>query len=76
MNGEYLKYKIFNLDAPVARETLEMSSGAVVNHGRDRVVCISCHVAHASPYDSMLRWDYDALLTEQKSGCMICHSEK
>ena len=26
MNGEYLKYKIFNLDAPVARETLEVLS--------------------------------------------------
>jgi hypothetical protein len=76
MNGEYLKYKIFNPDAPVARETLEASSGPVVNHGSDNVVCISCHVAHASTYDSMLRWDYDGLLTEQKAGCMICHSEK
>jgi len=73
--GEYQKYKVFDPDAPVARENPIMSS-PVINHGRDKVTCLSCHIAHAGPYDSLLRWDYEGLLTEQKKGCMICHSEK
>ena len=74
--GEYLKYGTYNTDAPVARKTPEKTPGPEVNHGSDTVMCLSCHVAHASPYESMLRWDYDRLMTEGKGGCLICHSGK
>jgi predicted CXXCH cytochrome family protein len=41
------------------------------------VTCLSCHVAHASPNDSELRWDYDDIFTEGKRiGCLICHTNK
>jgi len=77
VNGEYIKYKIYNLDAPVARETVPRVSSDVVIPGKDLVSCLSCHVAHASPYDSQLRWDYDNIFTEgERNGCLICHTGK
>lgn len=76
-NGEYMKYEIYDLDAPVARETVPLVSSDVVTPGKDLVTCLSCHVAHASPYDSELRWDYDSIFTEgERSGCLICHTGK
>jgi predicted CXXCH cytochrome family protein len=74
--GDYLNYTSYNTDAPVARETLPAASGSDINHDRDSVMCLSCHVAHASPYESMLRWDYDKVTTEGRGGCNICHSGK
>jgi hypothetical protein len=73
---DYLKYSTYNTDAPVARNAPEKIPGPEVNHGSDVVICLSCHVAHASPYESMLRWDYDRLMTEGKGGCLICHTGK
>jgi len=76
-SGEYMKYKTYNLDAPVARETVPQTSSDVVTPGKDLVACLSCHVAHASPYDSELRWDYDNIFTEgERGGCLICHTGK
>jgi hypothetical protein len=75
--GEYMHYRIYSLDAPVARETVPRVSSDVVTPGKDLVTCLSCHVAHASPYDSELRWDYDNIFTEgERSGCLICHTGK
>ena len=75
--GEYMKYKIYDLDAPVARETVPQSSSDIISPGKDLLTCLSCHVAHASPYDSELRWDYDNIFTEgERSGCLICHTGK
>jgi hypothetical protein len=76
LKSDYLKYTTYNTDAPVARKTAEKTPGPEMNHGSDIVICLSCHVAHASPYESMLRWDYDRLMTEGKGGCLICHSGK
>lgn len=76
--GEYAAYSIYNLDAPVSRESLPLKPSDVVMGGKDAVTCLSCHVAHSSPYDSALRWDYDNIFTgeEGKSGCLICHTGK
>ncbi|MEJ2154550.1 MAG: cytochrome c3 family protein [Desulfobacteraceae bacterium] len=35
-----------------------------------RVFCLSCHVAHASPFQDALRWDY----AQTPRGCLECHS--
>ncbi len=35
-----------------------------------RVFCLSCHVAHASPFRDALRWDY----SQSSRGCLECHS--
>lgn len=89
--GEYANYnpenpplperanvRIYNTDAPVGRKSPVQISSDEVKLGEDVVLCLSCHVAHSSPYDSILRWDYDAIFTgeEGKGGCLICHTEK
>lgn len=72
---EYMEY---NSNAPVARVSSPEFSGREIVPGADSVICLSCHVAHASPYESMLRWDYDTIVTgeEGKDGCLICHTGK
>ncbi|MEW6067774.1 MAG: hypothetical protein AB1610_05750 [Nitrospirota bacterium] len=90
-NGEYAEYnpevppppdrpdvRIYNPDAPVGREKIPLSSTDEVKIGSDIVTCLSCHVAHSGHYDSILRWDYDAVITgeEGKGGCFICHTGK
>lgn len=89
--GEYAKYnpdislpdggpgiRIYSLDAPVGREKVPKTPSEEVKPGEDQVTCFSCHVAHSSPYDSMLRWDYDNIYAheEGKGGCLICHTGK
>jgi len=77
-SGEYVNYKTYNPDAPVAREIPLKSSSNEVVPGGDTVTCLSCHVAHSSPYESILRWDYDNIETEDagKGACLICHTGK
>lgn len=77
-NGEYAKYRTYNPDAPVARPVLPQSPSNVVTPGKDAVSCLSCHLAHAGPYESLLRWDYDNIFTgeDEKGGCIVCHTGK
>jgi hypothetical protein len=90
-SGEYASYnpdvpppadrpgaRIYNTDAPVGREKVPKLPSDEVIPGEDIVICLSCHVAHSSPYASMLRWDYDAIVAgeEGKGGCFICHTGK
>jgi predicted CXXCH cytochrome family protein len=50
----------------------------------DMVMCLSCHIAHGSPNDYMLRFDYSTMTagayTEAQAtaagGCLACHTEK
>ncbi|MFZ3138944.1 MAG: cytochrome c3 family protein [Thermodesulfovibrionales bacterium] len=89
--GEYANYnpdipppsdrddiRIYSIDAPVGRVKVPASPGEEVRPGEDIVICLSCHVAHSSPYDSVLRWDYDNIYTGEdgKGGCLICHTGK
>ncbi len=90
-NGEYANYnpdtaplpdrpgtRIYNPDAPVGRVKVPASPSDEVRHSEDIVICLSCHVAHSSPYESILRWDYDNIYTGEggKGGCLICHTSK
>jgi hypothetical protein len=70
--------RIYNADVPVGRIKLTQIPSDEVKPGEDVILCLSCHVAHSSPYDSILRWDYDAIFTgeEGKGGCLICHTGK
>ena len=76
--GEYaLMSKAYNPLVPVARPSLATVSNTVAP-GTDMVMCLSCHVAHGSPYDDLLRWDY-ALMEAGSSntgGCFVCHAGK
>ncbi len=43
------------------------------------VTCISCHRAHGSEYNDLLRWDYDNIEAgggQSNTGCFICHTTK
>ncbi len=70
--------RIYSPDAPVGRGDIPESPSDGVTPGEDIVICLSCHVAHSSPYESVLRWDYDAIVAGEviKGGCYICHTGK
>lgn len=69
-------------DTPVARPSSffsdSLASGsATVTAGTDRIMCLSCHRAHASNYYKSMRWDYkNSTLATALSGCNNCHTDK
>jgi hypothetical protein len=68
---------MYSPDAPLARDLIPEAPSEVVTPGTDIVFCLSCHVAHASQNESMLRWNYDAIVSgEAGGGCLICHTDK
>ncbi len=83
-SGEYASMSTsYNPNTPVARPAGFNWAGAVgvatVAAGTDMVMCLSCHVAHGSPYDDMLRWNYDTMEVgggSNTSGCFVCHTSK
>lgn len=76
--GEYRNYTKYNQDAPLGRAKVPGSPGGTVTPGSDAITCLSCHMAHASPHDSILRWDFMSIIAGKsvKGGCMICHTSK
>jgi predicted CXXCH cytochrome family protein len=80
--GEYAGYNgagnPYSVEAPVARTTVPDSIGNTVIPGTDVVMCLSCHMAHASDYPDMLRWDYDTMIAGGggSGGCFTCHTTK
>lgn len=87
--GEYQYYNPdattpgeYSLEAPVARQTIPTtasSSSVSKGSGGDVVMCLSCHRAHASPYEDMLRWDYNSMQagsSTSDTGCFVCHTTK
>lgn len=79
--GEYASYMAYKLDAPVGRLVVPDSPSNVVTPGSDAVICLSCHLAHASDYPNMLRWDYNEMIVGDAgaaagTGCFACHSDK
>ncbi|UCH45129.1 MAG: hypothetical protein JSV11_00020, partial [Nitrospiraceae bacterium] len=74
---EYETYTTYNVVAPVARTSVPSSMSATVTPGTDVVMCLSCHGAHATNYDDMLRWDYKSTtLATAIAGCGVCHTDK
>ncbi|WP_456387047.1 cytochrome c3 family protein [Desulfolithobacter sp.] len=80
--GEYAQYTVYDPGSPVARTgAVPASSSGTVTPGSDAVMCLSCHVAHASNYSSMLRWDYSQMVAgggqaATTAGCFACHTTK
>ena len=71
--------------APVGWATLTANMTInQVNFSDDTIVlCVSCHRAHGTPNDDILRWDYSAMNAGSDSdprnnigGCFICHTTK
>jgi predicted CXXCH cytochrome family protein len=78
-DGELAAYTTYNITAPVARPNVPSQAGSTVTPGTDVVMCLSCHMAHASPYDSLLRFDYTKMVAGRGNGgtgCLVCHSAK
>ncbi len=81
-----LLYTTYDPDVPVARKDANVLIGypgpsGVVTPGEDKVMCLSCHRAYASPHKDVLRWDYDTMEkgttgSAAGTGCFKCHSEK
>ena len=70
--------RVYSPDAPVGRVKVPETPSDEVIPGEDTVLCLSCHVAHSSPYESLLRWDYDEIIASEGEGkgCFICHTGK
>ena len=80
-DGEYADYTAYDPVAPVARPDLTtIGAPQTVVPGTDMVMCLSCHRAHGSPYDDLLRWDYDDMVAggggADGTGCFVCHTAK
>jgi predicted CXXCH cytochrome family protein len=76
---EYAGYTSYDVQAPVARTTLPSAPDPIVYPGTDVVMCLSCHMAHASNFPDMLRWDYDTIIAgggSNSNGCFVCHTTK
>lgn len=83
-SGEYANYTNYDPNVPVARADASVLSGyggpsQTVTPGEDKVMCLSCHRAHGSPYKDMLRWDYTSMIAgggSNSTGCFVCHNTK
>jgi hypothetical protein len=79
---EYAGYTVYDPEVPVARTVIPQTPSGVVNPDGstdDIVMCLSCHTAHASRYESMLRFNYYDMIAGDPSssgGCFVCHTEK
>ncbi len=81
-DGEYSQITTYNLEAPVGRTGAlpDTPSATASASDGDAVTCLSCHLAHASDYPDMLRWDYEngclAGTENAACGCFSCHTAK
>ena len=74
----------YSVIAPVGSSTIGPNPLSTVNaqsaDGTAIVLCISCHRAHGTEYDDLLRWDYSTMTAGQSTtpneGCFICHTTK
>ncbi|MDP2277567.1 MAG: cytochrome c3 family protein, partial [Nitrospirota bacterium] len=81
---EYAAYTVYNITAPVARTAIPNAISGTVVPGTDKVMCLSCHRAHASANFKMMRWDYKnatllsgtPVITDALYGCVVCHTSK
>ena len=65
-----------SLSANMTIDTVTFSDDTIV-------LCVSCHRAHGTPNDDILRWDYNAMQAGTSDdprndigGCFICHTTK
>ena len=74
----------YSLEVPVARGDVPSSSSSSVWIGDASstgaiVMCLSCHRAHGSPENDLLRWTYDDMVAgagPNETGCFSCHTSK
>jgi predicted CXXCH cytochrome family protein len=72
-HGEYGGY-VYRKDVPVGYPDPNNPERSTA-----RVMCMSCHRPHGTPYPDLLRWDYSTIMAqggESNTGCFACHSQK
>jgi len=78
--GDPVNGNTYSVEAPVASADVSAVKSTVLAAADDAIVtCVSCHRAHGSPYDDLLRWDYstmDAHAGASNRGCFVCHTTK
>lgn len=73
--SEFQAFNVYNPDLPMAYKNPT---------GKEQVVdinsilmCLTCHKAHATTYNRIMRFDYKSVIAQgYKSGCSICHTGK
>ncbi|WP_303723023.1 cytochrome c3 family protein [Malonomonas rubra] len=81
--SEYAAYE-YDMQAPVAANltVTVMTTSAVDSDYQQKIVtCVSCHRAHGSPYEDLLRWSYAGMDAGTAgatagTGCFLCHTSK
>ncbi|MEW6500892.1 MAG: cytochrome c3 family protein [Thermodesulfobacteriota bacterium] len=79
---EYVSYNgagnPYSVIAPVATAdtTTTLNTGVFKQSNDAIVMCLSCHRAHGTPYNSILRWNYKAWPAGGYNGCAVCHTTK
>jgi len=74
MYGEYAGYEAYRKDVPVCYPDLQKPERSTA-----RVMCMSCHRPHGTPYHFLLRWDYNTVIAgggNNSTGCFACHTTK
>jgi hypothetical protein len=85
-SGEYTTYNggsgsgnTYSVISPVATSDTSNTLNETVFAVNDDaiVMCLSCHRAHGTPHNGMLRWNYRAWPgTGGYNGCAVCHTAK
>lgn len=81
-NGGSGTANTYSIIAPVGSATVSSVLSSVnitTANGTAIVTCISCHRAHGTPNDDLLRWDYSGISAgggSSNAGCFICHTTK
>ncbi len=72
----------YSVDVPVATTNPATATDATLTGaaaGQAIVMCLSCHRAHGSQYNDILRWDYSTMNAgggASTAGCFYCHTTK
>lgn len=68
----------YSVISPVATSSTDSTLNTTIYTQTDDaiVMCLSCHRAHGTPYDAILRWDYKGWPSNGYNGCAVCHSTK
>ncbi|MBU0968424.1 MAG: hypothetical protein KKA54_18830 [Proteobacteria bacterium] len=77
-NGGSGSNNVYSVISPVATASnTEIINSTVYTAADDAIVmCLSCHRAHGTPYQGLLRWDYKSWPGGGFNGCAVCHTTK
>jgi len=77
-NGGNGSGNIYSVISPVATSDTSANVNEVIYSVSDDavVMCLSCHRAHGTPNNGLLRWDYKSWPGGGFNGCAICHTSK